>query len=93
MKRYILVLLSLLVLAGTQAMTYEWKMDPAHSAVMFEIKHIYSTVRGHFGEFSGNVFFNPNDLNNGKFDFTVKVESINTHIGKRDNHLRSGDFF
>ena len=93
MKRYILVLLSLLLLAATQAMAYEWKMDPAHSAVMFEIKHIYSTVRGHFGAFSGNVFFNPNDLKESKFDFTVEVDSINTRIGKRDNHLRSGDFF
>ena len=93
MKRYILVLLSLLLLAATQAMAYEWKMDPAHSAIMFEIKHIYSTVRGHFGEFSGNVFFNPNDLKESKFDFTVEVDSINTHIGKRDNHLRSGEFF
>ena len=93
MKRYILVLLSLLLLAATQAMAYEWKMDPAHSAVMFEIKHIYSTVRGHFGEFSGDVYFNPNDLKESKFDFTVEVDSINTRIGKRDNHLRSGDFF
>ena len=93
MNRYILVLLSLLLLAATQAMAYEWKMDPAHSAVMFEIKHIYSTVRGHFGEFSGDVFFNPNDLKESKFDFTVEVDSINTRIGKRDNHLRSGDFF
>jgi polyisoprenoid-binding protein YceI len=93
MKRYILVLLSLLLLAATQAMAYEWKMDPVHSSVMFEIKHIYSTVRGHFGEFSGNVFFNPNDLKESKFDFTIEVDSINTRIGKRDNHLRSGDFF
>jgi len=93
MKRYILVVLSLLLLAATQAMAYEWKMDPVHSAIMFEIKHIYSTVRGHFGEFSGNVFFNPDDLKESKIDFTVEVESINTRIGKRDNHLRSGDFF
>ena len=93
MKRYILVLLSLLLLAATQSMGYEWKMDPVHSAIMFEIKHIYSTVRGHFGEFSGNVFFDPNNLKESKIDFTVEVESINTRIGKRDNHLRSGDFF
>ena len=93
MKRYLFVLLSLIFLAATQAMAYEWKMDPVHSAIMFEIKHIYSTVRGHFGEFSGNVFFNPEDLNKSKIDFTVEVKSINTLVGKRDNHLRSGDFF
>ena len=71
----------------------QWKLDAAHSAVMFEIKHIYSTVRGQFGEFSGDVFFNPDNPEKSKFDFTVKTESINTFIAKRDSHLRSGDFF
>ena len=93
MKRFILVLLSLLMLAAPQAAAHEWKIDAAHSAIMFEIKHIYSTVRGQFGEFSGDVFFSPDALEKSKIDFVVKVESINTFIGKRDNHLRSGDFF
>ena len=93
MKRYILVFLSLLFLMATHATAYEWKIDPAHSAVMFEIKHIYATVRGQFNTFHGDVVFNPNDLNASKFDFTVDVDSINTHIAKRDTHLRSPDFF
>jgi polyisoprenoid-binding protein YceI len=93
MKRYMLIFLCLLFLAVPQVSAYEWKLDMAHSAVMFEIKHIYSKVRGQFGEFSGDVFFNPDDPQKSKFKFTVEVKSINTFIGKRDNHLRSGDFF
>ena len=93
MKRYILILLLLGVLIHTPTLANEWKIDPAHSGIMFEIKHIYSIVRGHFSDFSGNVFFNPNNLEKSKFDFTVKVDSINTQIGKRDNHIRSADFF
>lgn len=93
MKRYVLVFVCLMFMVVPQVSAYEWSLDGAHSAVMFEIKHIYSTVRGQFGKFSGNVSFNPDDLQNSKFDFTVEVESINTFIGKRDSHLRSGDFF
>jgi len=61
--------------------------------MLFEIKHIYSTVRGHFSDFSGDVFFDPDHLDKSKFDFVVRVDSINTNNEKRDNHLRSDEFF
>ena len=93
MKRIIYVALSLLLLGQTHVMAHEWKTDPFHSGVLFEIKHIYSTVRGHFSDFTGEVFFDPDNLEKSKFDFVVRVDSINTYNGKRDNHLRSGDFF
>ena len=93
MKRIINVALSLLLLGQTHVMAHEWKTDPFHSGVLFEIKHIYSTVRGHFSDFTGEVFFDPDNLEKSKFDFVVRVDSINTYNGKRDNHLRSGDFF
>jgi polyisoprenoid-binding protein YceI len=93
MKRIIYIALSLLLLGQTHVMAHEWKTDPFHSGILFEIKHIYSTVRGHFSNFTGDVFFNPDNLEKSKFDFVVKVDGINTNNGKRDNHLRSGDFF
>ena len=93
MKRILLMLLCLFILGQTQAVAYEWKVDPVHTGILFEVKHIYSTVRGHFSEFTGNVFFDPDNLEKSKFDFSVKVDSINTNNGKRDNHLRSDDFF
>jgi len=39
------------------------------------------------------VYFDPANLTKSKFDFVIKVNSIDTKIGKRDTHLRSPDFF
>lgn len=93
MRKILLIVLFLLLLGQTQAMAKEWKADPIHTGILFEIKHIYSTVRGHFSDFEADVIFDPEDLEKSRFDFVVKVDSINTNNGKRDNHLRSNDFF
>lgn len=76
-----------------QAFSSEWQIDPVHTNFYFDVKHIYSTVRGQFGEFSGNVSFDPDRLDTSRFDFEIKVDSIDTRVGKRDTHLRSPDFF
>src|SRR5210317_1448320 len=91
MKRIIYIAFSLLLLGQTHVMAHEWKTDLSHSGILFEIKHIYSTVRGHFSDFTGEVFFDPDNPEKSQFDFVVKVDSINTNNGKRDNHLRSDD--
>ena len=93
MKKILIVFLALMIIAPGQALSNEWKMDGSHSGVMFDIKHIYSTVRGQFTDFSGSVFFDPDNPEKSRCEFVVKTDSINTQIGKRDNHLRSGDFF
>lgn len=93
MKRILLMLLGLFILGQTQAVAHEWKVDTVHTGILFEIKHIYSTVRGHFSDFTGDVFFDPDNLEKSKFDFSVTVDSIDTDNDKRDNHLRSDDFF
>jgi polyisoprenoid-binding protein YceI len=71
----------------------EWKIDPAHSGVYFEIDHIYSAVRGYFEKFDGEVIFDPNDLAGSRFDFKVEVKSVNTGNSKRDSHLQTDEFF
>ena len=93
MKKIILLVLFLVVLGQGPAVANEWKIDAVHTGILFEIKHIYSITRGYFSAFSGDVFFDPNHLEKSRFDFTVKVDSIKTNNGKRDNHLRSDDFF
>ena len=93
MKKIVLLAMLVLVLGQTKAQAYEWKIDQVHSNFYFDIKHIFATVRGQFAEFSGKVFFDPDKLAQSKFDFVVKVDSINTNVGKRDTHLRSDDFF
>jgi polyisoprenoid-binding protein YceI len=76
-----------------QVLAQQWNLDPAHTNFYFEVKHTYATVRGQFTKFSGDVYFDPANPGKSKFDFVVKVDSIDTKIGKRDTHLRSPDFF
>ena len=69
-----------------------YKIDPAHSSVGFSVRHMgVSNVKGHFDEFTGSVV-----LDNGSLQAataTIQVKSVNTGIEKRDNHLRTADFF
>lgn len=72
----------------------ELEVDPAHSNIGFEIKHLMvSSVHGSFTEYSGNLDVNEKDFTKSKIDFKVKASSINTANSKRDEHLKSADFF
>jgi polyisoprenoid-binding protein YceI len=70
-----------------------WTVDPVHSSVEFRVKHMMiSTVRGRFGEFEGLIEAAP-DYHDSKVRGTVKAASIDTNEPRRDDHLRSADFF
>ncbi|MEA2331998.1 MAG: hypothetical protein QOH58_2136 [Thermoleophilaceae bacterium] len=71
-----------------------WKVDPTHSSVAFEVKHLMiATVRGHFSEFDGELEAAEDDPANSRARGSVKVASIDTGNAERDEHLRSPDFF
>jgi polyisoprenoid-binding protein YceI len=93
MNKIVFFLLFLFVLMPVQVLAQQWNLDPAHTNFYFEVKHTYAAVRGQFTKFSGDVYFDPANPGKSKFDFVVKVDSIDTRIGKRDTHLRSPDFF
>ena len=93
MKRILLTLLFLFSVLPVQAMSQEWKLDPVHTNFYFDVQHTYATVRGQFADFTGNVYFEPDNPDKSRFDFVIKVDSIDTRVGKRDTHLRSPDFF
>ena len=93
MKKLLLLLLFFLISVPFQAMAQQWNLDPVHTNFYFDVKHTYATVRGQFTNFNGNVFFDPANLNQNRFDFVIKVDSVDTKVGKRDTHLRSPDFF
>ena len=68
--------------------------DPAHSRIQFSVIHL--TINDIVGNFDkANLIINADEKNflNSKLNFEVDVNSINTHIEARDNHLRSADFF
>jgi len=70
-----------------------WEFDKAHSRFGFTVKHIFSTVHGYFEDYSGTFLFDPDNLTESKIIFEVQAKSVQTTINKRDNHLRSADFF
>jgi polyisoprenoid-binding protein YceI len=81
-----------LALSAYGADTY--KVDPVHSSVVFGIKHNGVTnFYGAFKEISGTVTFDAADASKNSVELTVPVESIDTRSEKRDQHLKSPDFF
>lgn len=69
-------------------------VDHAHTSITFKVKHMMiSTVVGVFEKFDGWIEYDPDNPKNTKAEGVVYVSSINTRNEKRDNHLRSPDFF
>lgn len=88
-----LIALAFLV-APAAALAAEYTIDPAHSSVEFRIKHLaISNVTGSFGQFEGTIFYDPNNISSSKTVASISANSINTENAKRDDHLRSDDFF
>jgi polyisoprenoid-binding protein YceI len=72
----------------------KWIFDPDHSVAAFVIRHMMVTnVRGQFNKLRGIVYFDPSDVVNSSVDAAIDVAGIYTGIQKRDDHLRSADFF
>jgi polyisoprenoid-binding protein YceI len=88
---FVAVVLGLLGTASIRADDYA--VDPMHSGVTFKISHLgLSWVYGRFNDFSGSFTIDP-DPAKCSFSLTIKTESIDTNNAKRDEHLRSPDFF
>ena len=94
MKRFVAVAALALAALPALADTSSWKLDPAHSQTNFSVKHlVISTVRGEFGKTEGTVLLDEGDITKSKVEATIDVASVNTREPKRDEHLRSPDFF
>ena len=93
MKKILCFLLFLFVFQPVLGLSQEWKLDPVHTNFYFGVQHTYATVRGRFTDFNGNIIFDPDQPEKSSFNFVIKVDSIDTGVGKRDTHLRSPDFF
>jgi polyisoprenoid-binding protein YceI len=72
----------------------EMKIDPVHSSILFRVKHAdVGYFFGHFTGESGTVTFDKDNPENNKIDITVTTDSVETFNKKRNNHLKSPDFF
>lgn len=79
---------------GSSAFATVYEVDPNHSRIGFSVKHLMiATVPGNFNEFTGKFDFDSAKNEVKDATFTVQASSINTNNAKRDEHLRSPDFF
>lgn len=72
----------------------KWVLDPAHSEILFNVKHLMLThVKGEFRKKQGEVISNGVDFNQASVNLIIDASSIDTNEETRDTHLKSADFF
>jgi len=70
-----------------------WTIDASHSSVNFKVKHLgLAKTRGRFASFDGTVEIGE-DPAASRVAVAIDAASVETHDPKRDEHLRSADFF
>jgi polyisoprenoid-binding protein YceI len=77
--------------AGWANETY--KFDPSGSAIGFSVHQFLGTTQGKFTKFNGKIEIDRERPENSSVTARIDVSSIDTRINKRDDHLRSAEFF
>lgn len=94
MLRKMLTLVAVLVFAAQIASAATYKVDPVHSQVEFTVDHlVVFKVSGSFNEYAGEIEADADSKTLNSARATIQVASIDTREPKRDDHLRSADFF
>ncbi len=71
-----------------------YKLDPDHTSIVFRVKHLgVGNVYGSFAGATGSFEYDENTPSNNAIEIQVSAVNIYTTVEKRDNHLRSPDFF
>ncbi len=95
MKRLIsggaLALATMTIAAGPAPM--KWNVDVPHTGIEFSVNHFFTPVTGQFDDYEIDLTFDREDPANSSVTVRIDVQSVNTGNERRDNHLRSEDFF
>lgn len=92
MKILSTILLALSITAVSAQTT--WNIDKGHSKIGFNVTHmVVSEVEGQFKDYTGTVVSTTDDFNGATVEFAAQVASVDTESERRDNHLKSDDFF
>jgi polyisoprenoid-binding protein YceI len=72
----------------------KWSIDQDHSEIGFNVKHLMiAHVKGVFKKFDASIYTNEKDFTTAEIDLWIDPSSISTNNEKRDEHLKSADFF
>lgn len=75
------------------AESHTWKVDSAHTEINFSVSHFFTPVTGSFEEFEVDLAYDSENPANSTVEARIKVASVNTGNQRRDDHLRSADWF
>ena len=93
MKRLVSLALSALLLPAAVFAADTYKVDPVHSCTIFRVGHAgIGIVYGQFKESAGQFTLDDADPTQSSFDIQVQAASVDSHVDKRDSHLKSPDF-
>lgn len=70
-----------------------WLINKEQSSINFQFTQYGSAVNGSFGEFDGDIIFDPEDLENSSADITVSINSITTGSADRDAQAKNNEWF
>jgi len=70
-----------------------YRFDPSGSGIGFSVHQFLGTTHGKFTKFNGKIDVNREHPENSSVTAQIDVRSIDTRIKKRDDHLRSAEFF
>jgi len=71
-----------------------WEIDSAHSGAHFSVRHLMiATVRGEFRKVAGTINMDEKDISKSSVEAVIDATTIDTREERRDNHLKSADFF
>lgn len=80
--------------ASAFAAPITYTIDPAHTQTIFSWSHFgYSNPTANFDKIEGTLTYDPTDTSKSSVEVTIAVDSINSHVKKFDDHLKSDDFF
>ena len=94
MFKKIAILITALVFSSSAVFAATYQVDNDHSQVHFKVAHLMiSSVRGEFNDYTATIDADPATKTVNSVKATIKTTSIDTKNQKRDDHLRSADFF
>jgi polyisoprenoid-binding protein YceI len=92
-KILLLASVSAFALAQSVFAADTYVFDKAHCTMGFQVRHLFSKVPGKFDDFEGKIQFDEANPESSSVEVTIKAASVDTGVAKRDENLRSQDFF
>lgn len=91
MKKLVLAL-SLLTSTHAFATPEVYTIDPSHSFANFSIRHVVAKTSGTFNNVTGEISIDPSNLATAKVTATIDVNSVDTGLDKRNEHIKADKY-